>query len=116
RKKKDLAALEKVRFEELTEGLSVQVLHIGSYDDEAPTIARMHGEFMPAHGLAPTGRHHEIYLSDARGTEPARLRTILRQPARRHADGPRTTGRGPDWPGHGHSGPVHDAQHSRPTA
>jgi hypothetical protein len=86
RKKKDLAALEKVRFEELTEGLSVQVLHIGSYDDEAPTIARMHGEFMPAHGLAPTGRHHEIYLSDARRTEPARLRTILRQPVRRVAD------------------------------
>lgn len=85
RKKKDLTALERVRFEEFTEGLSVQVLHLGSYDDEAPTIARMHGAFLPTHGLAPRGRHHEIYLSDPRRTEPSRLRTILRQPVRRAA-------------------------------
>jgi hypothetical protein len=80
RGRKDLPALDLVRLEELTEGLSVQVLHVGSYDDEAPTIARMHQEFMPAEGLLPRGRHHEIYLSDARRTEPSRLRTILRQP------------------------------------
>ncbi|HVT67424.1 MAG TPA: GyrI-like domain-containing protein [Trebonia sp.] len=58
----------------------VRVLHVGSYDDEGPTIARMHDEFMPAEGLAPRGRHHEIYLSDARRTDPSRLRAILRQP------------------------------------
>ena len=78
-------ALARVRYEAFTEGLSVQVLHIGSYDDEAPTIARMHDAFMPANGLAPRGRHHEIYLSDARRTEPARVRTILRQPVTRSA-------------------------------
>ena len=52
----------------------------GSYDDEGPTIARLHDEYLPAHGLALRGRHHEIYLSDPRRVEPARLRTILRQP------------------------------------
>jgi hypothetical protein len=42
----------------------------------------MHDEFIPAQGLAMTGRHHEIYFSDARRVEPAKLRTILRQPVR----------------------------------
>jgi hypothetical protein len=83
RKKADRPGLEHVRFEAYAEGRSVQILHVGSYDDEAPTLERLHGEFLPAHGLVPTGRHHEIYLSDARKTEPARLRTILRQPVRR---------------------------------
>jgi len=75
-----LAALDRVRFECHTEGRSVQILHIGSYDDEARTLRRLHEEFLPAHGLVATGRHHEIYLSDARRTEPARLRTVLRRP------------------------------------
>jgi hypothetical protein len=79
-RKKRLPALDRIRFEHFAEGRSVQILHVGPYDDEAPTIARLHGEFLPANGLSPTGRHHEIYLSDARRTEPARLRTILRQP------------------------------------
>lgn len=65
------------------EGLSVQTLHVGGYDDEAPTIARLHDEFLPAQGLAETGDHHEIYLSDPRRVPPERLRTILRQPVRR---------------------------------
>jgi len=77
---KPLLRLDSVRWEVYDEGRSVQVLHVGSYDDEAPTLERLHGEFLPAHGLVPTGRHHEIYLSDARKVEPARLRTILRQP------------------------------------
>lgn len=77
---KRLPALGLVRFERYTEGRSVQILHVGSYDDEAPTLERLHRDFLPANGLAPTGRHHEIYLSDARRTEPARLKTILRQP------------------------------------
>lgn len=73
-------AVDGVRFDEFTEGLSVQTLHVGPYDDEGPTIARMHEEILPAHGLSPTGHHHEIYLSDPRKVAPDRLRTILRQP------------------------------------
>ncbi len=80
RRRKPVPALGLVRFERLTEGRSVQVLHVGSYDDEGPLLERLHGEFLPAHGLVPRGRHHEVYLSDARRTEPARLRTVLRQP------------------------------------
>ena len=79
-RKKPHAALDRVRMETYAEGRSVQILHVGSYDDEAPTLERLHAEFLPANGLEPTGRHHEIYLSDARKVEPARLRTILRQP------------------------------------
>ncbi|MFE6128909.1 GyrI-like domain-containing protein [Streptomyces sp. NPDC056437] len=78
--KKDLAAGDRVRFGEFHEGTSVQVLHIGPYNEEGPTIARMHDEYMPQQGLKPRGDHHEIYLSDARRTDPSRLRTILRQP------------------------------------
>ena len=58
----------------------MQTLHLGPYDDEGPVLAELHDAFLPANGLRPTGRHHEIYLSDARRTAPERLRTILRQP------------------------------------
>jgi hypothetical protein len=78
-KKKDLPALGRLRFERYHEGPSVQTLHIGSYDDEAPTIERMH-EFAASQGLALRGKHHEIYLSDPRKVEAARLKTVLRQP------------------------------------
>ncbi len=71
-----------LRLEPFEEGLSVQVLHIGPYDAEAPTIARLHQEFLPANGLVENGHHHEIYLSDPRKTAPDKLRTILRQPVR----------------------------------
>jgi hypothetical protein len=73
-------ALDRVRLQRLEEGVSVQTLHVGSYDDEAEVLRRMHHEFIPANGLLMTGRHHEIYLSDARRVAPERLRTILRQP------------------------------------
>lgn len=79
-KKDRPASLAKVRLETLQEGRCVQTLHVGSYDDEAPVLAAMHDEFIPGAGLAMTGRHHEIYLSDPRRVEPAKLRTILRQP------------------------------------
>lgn len=78
-------ALDLLRVETLAEGLCVQTLHVGSYDDEAPVLARLHDEFLPAEGLAMTGRHHEVYLNDARRTSPEKLRTILRQPVRRGA-------------------------------
>ncbi|WP_297103848.1 GyrI-like domain-containing protein [Tessaracoccus sp.] len=72
--------LGQVRLETLSEGRCVQTLHVGSFDDEGPVLARMHDEFIPANGLHMTGRHHEIYLSDPRRTAPEKLRTILRQP------------------------------------
>ena len=74
------ARLDDLRLDVLSEGRCVQALHVGSYDDEAELLRRMHEEFIPARGLRMVGRHHEIYLSDPRRVEPARLRTILRQP------------------------------------
>jgi hypothetical protein len=72
-----------IRVIDYEEGLSVQTLHLGSYDSEAPTIARLHDEFLPSEGLVETGDHHEIYLNDPRRVAPEKLRTILRQPVRR---------------------------------
>ncbi|KAA9143504.1 hypothetical protein F6B41_20890 [Microbacterium lushaniae] len=74
------ARLADVRLEGLSEGRCVQTLHVGSFDDEAPVLARMHEEFIPAQGLRVAGRHHEIYFSDFRTVAPEKLRTILRQP------------------------------------
>lgn len=74
------ARLDDLRCDALVEGRCVQALHVGSYDDEAALLRTMHEGFIPDHGLRMTGRHHEIYLSDPRRVEPARLRTILRQP------------------------------------
>ncbi|MFG1343503.1 GyrI-like domain-containing protein [Xanthobacter autotrophicus DSM 431] len=80
--KKKLPALAKVRVAALEEGQVVQTLHVGSYDDEGPILRTLHEDFLPAHGLAPAGRHHEIYLSDSRKTPAVSLKTILRQPVR----------------------------------
>jgi len=80
---KGAPAVQSLRFQPYDEGLSVQILHIGSYDDEGPTLQRLHDEYIPNEGLVMTGPHHEIYLSDARKTAPDRLRTILRQPVAR---------------------------------
>lgn len=80
RAKRAPKGLDDVRLETLSEGRCVQTLHIGSYDDEGPVLERMHDEFLPANGLHPTGKHHEIYLGDPRKVAPEKLRTILRQP------------------------------------
>jgi hypothetical protein len=80
--KKELAALSKVRFERYDEGRSLQLLHVGSYDDEAPKLKYLHAEFMPLHKLTFNGRHHEIYLSDPRKTASSKLKTVLRQPVK----------------------------------
>lgn len=71
-----------VRLETLDEGQCVQVLHVGPYEDEAPSVAAMlaHAE---AEGLRVVGPHHEIYLSDPRRTAPEKLKTILRAPVSR---------------------------------
>lgn len=76
-------ALARVRDEVLDEGLCVQTLHVGPYDDEGPVLAQLHDEIIPAAGLRMTGPHHEIYLGDPRRAAPATLRTILRQPVER---------------------------------
>lgn len=80
--RKNLPALSRLRFAVLTEGRSVQTLHLGPYDDEGPVLLELHSGYLPARGFVEDGKHHEIYLGDPRRTEPARLKTILRQPVR----------------------------------
>lgn len=77
------ASLDEVRLETLDEGLCVQTLHLGPYDDEAEILAQMHNEFIPEQGLRMTGKHHEIYFNDFRKVEASKLRTLLRQPVER---------------------------------
>lgn len=79
------ARLEDLRLEPLSEGLCVQTLHVGSFDDEADVLAQMHDELIPGRGLRMVGKHHEIYLSDFRKVAPDEQRTILRQPVVRNA-------------------------------
>ena len=71
-----------LRFETYEEGKSFQIMHIGPYSEEGPTLARLHHEYMPQNGLTFNGEHHEIYISDARKTAPERLKTVLRQPVK----------------------------------
>ncbi len=78
-RKKDPPALPKIRFESYPEGLSVQIMHIGPYSEEAPTIQKLHA-FAQQNGYQLRGKHHEIYLSDPRRTAPDRLKTVIRQP------------------------------------
>lgn len=83
KKKEPIPALDAVRLETLEEGTCVQTLHVGPFDDEGPVLDDLHHRFIPENGLQMRGRHHEIYLSDLRRTDPAKLRTILRQPVTR---------------------------------
>ncbi len=82
RKKKQLPSLDRLRFETFEEGLAAQVLHIGPYADERPTIERLH-RFVEDNGYELRDKHHEIYLGDPRRAAPDRLRTILRHPVRK---------------------------------
>ena len=77
--KKPLPAAAKLRFERFGEGLAAQVLHTGPYSAEGPTIERLHA-FIAETGHRPRGKHHEIYLGDPSRADPAKLRTIIRQP------------------------------------
>jgi hypothetical protein len=81
RRKKNPAALERLRLETLHEGPSAQILYVGPFADEGPTIQRMH-DFIHTAGKELNGKHHEIYLSDPRRTAPEKLKTIIRQPMR----------------------------------
>ena len=84
RKKK--TDFSKVEFLQVDEGLCVQCMHIGSYDDEPATVDLMH-RYMEEQGyvldINDTRRHHEIYLSDARKVAPEKLKTAIRHPIRR---------------------------------
>jgi hypothetical protein len=79
RKKKNLPALSKLRFESFHEGAAAQIMDIGPYSAEGPDIAKIHA-FIHGSGHALSGKHHEIYLNDARRAAPEKLKTILRQP------------------------------------
>ncbi len=81
-KKKKLPEISDVRHMVTHEGLCAQALHIGSYDEEAPLLAELRGPFFAARELDFNGLHHEIYIGDPRRTEPAKLKTVLRQPVR----------------------------------
>ena len=81
-KKKNPPALSRLRLGVYHEGLAVQIMHIGPYDAEGPTIARMHA-FIDENGYEPAGKHHEIYLGDPRKVAPEKLKTVLRQPVRK---------------------------------
>lgn len=78
-KKKNLPALSRITFESYEEGQVAQIMHIGAYADEKPTIDKLHAAII-AHGGQLHGLHHEIYLSDPARTASDKLKTILRQP------------------------------------
>ncbi len=81
-KKKGQPAIERVRFASYAEGLCAQVMHTGPFSAEGPIVAGLHA-FIEAQGCALSGKHHEIYLSDFRRTAPEKLKTVIRQPARK---------------------------------
>ena len=82
--KKNPLALSKIRFETLNEGLTAQIMHMGPYSEEGPTVEKLHSFIhengYDFEGINPDQKHHEIYLSDIRRTKPERLKTIIRQP------------------------------------
>jgi hypothetical protein len=77
--KKKHIDFSKVRFEPFAEGKSAQILHIGPFSEEGPTVEKIH-HFIKENGFTLTGKHHEIYLSDIRKSAPEKLKTIIRQP------------------------------------
>lgn len=79
RKKKDLPGLAKARFESYHEGPSAQIMHIGPFSTEGPTVAKIH-EAIHNNGARISGLHHEIYLNDFRKVSPEKMKTVVRQP------------------------------------
>ena len=78
-RKKELPALSSVVFAEIKEDKAAQILHIGPFTEEGPTIEKLHA-FIAAQGFKLAGKHHEIYLSDTRRAAPEKWKTIIRQP------------------------------------
>jgi len=83
KKKKNPAALPKVRFENFHEDQSAQIMYFGPYSGEKETIEKIHG-FIKQKGYELSGKHHEIYLSDPRKSAPEKLKTIIRQPMKKN--------------------------------
>ena len=79
RRKKPIPAIERLRLETFQEGLCMQIMHIGPYATEPESLARMQ-TFAQENGYTYRGKHHEIYLGDPRRADPAKLKTVLRQP------------------------------------
>jgi hypothetical protein len=77
--KKKMEAIKHVRFEAYDEGKAVQMLHFGPYSEEGKNILKLH-EFIEDNGWKLSGKHHEIYLSDARRVAPEKMKTVIRQP------------------------------------
>lgn len=80
-RKKTLPALARLRFERYQEGTVAQIMHIGPYAAEGPTVAKLH-QFIAESGYALHGKHHEIYLSDPRRAAPEKMKTVIRQPVK----------------------------------
>ncbi len=81
KRKKNPAAISRIRFETFAEGMAAQILHIGPFSAEAPNIEKVHN-FIEAGGHQRYGKHHEIYLSDINRAAPAKWKTVIRQPMR----------------------------------
>jgi hypothetical protein len=79
REKKNPAAIDKIRFESYSEGLCAQTMHLGPFEEEGPTVERVHA-FIEESGHSLSGKHHEIYLSDIRRAAPENWKTVIRQP------------------------------------
>lgn len=81
-RKKAPVALPLVRFERFPEGLSAQIMHIGPYTAEAPTIQKLHAVIRAQGGVfdGKMQEHHEIYLGDPNRAAPEKLKTVIRQP------------------------------------
>lgn len=77
-RRKKLPGVDRLRIERYTEGRCAQMLHVGPFSEEGPAIERLHAFINASSGLR--GTHHEIYLSDVRRADPAKWKTILRQP------------------------------------
>jgi len=82
RERKSLPALPEMRFESLREGLVAQIMHLGLYSDESPTIEKLHN-FIRVQGHELRGKHHEIYLTDPQRSTPEKMKTVIRQPVRK---------------------------------
>lgn len=79
KRKKNPASMSLVRFESFQEGKAAQIMHVGPFSEEGPTVEKLHS-FIKARGSQKAGRHHEIYLSDIRRAAPEKWKTIIRQP------------------------------------
>ncbi len=82
KKKKEDVDTSLLSFDSFEEGLCAQILHIGPYAQEEPTVKKLH-EFINHEGYKMTGLHHEVYMGDPRKAAPEKLKTLIRQPVRK---------------------------------